>query len=312
MLVLHIKLTFPHHSCTASSKSPALLHDLSKAPLFSRLFRIWHLVYQASSTLSLLHSIVCLPSVLGDHTFRNPSYHSLIGNKSIIRCDYLFWLSFDCLQSLVAVGERRQLSACSCFHIFILSLLEVFAEAAVTSLSTFAHLHLIIPSSKTSSSLQSPSNPLASMYTHYSRHPYTPVLRYQTPTLSSLLSRFPGFCIFLLRFNQIDSSHVPRFLWLFWDTWTPHLLSKSFSYNLQEFEKCLCPLMNRGINLAFISFFVQRHLSVIHTLQSWWVCAGELWCSDAHRAVIQAQLATQPTETAVGLRGQRGKTLALL
>lgn len=31
--------------------------------------------------------------------------------------------------------------------------------------------------------------------------------------------------------------------------------------------------MNSGIDLAFISFFVQLHLLVIHTLQSWGECA---------------------------------------
>lgn len=51
--------------------------------------------------------------------------------------------------------------------------------------------------------------------------------------------------------------------------------------------------MNRGIDLAFISCFVQLHLLVTQLL---WVGGGSMlmrWGLDVHRALIQGQLATQ-------------------
>jgi len=68
--------------------------------------------------------------------------------------------------------------------------------------------------------------------------------------------------------------------------------------------------MNRGTDLAFISFFVQLHLSVIHTLQSWGLCANVLWCFQVHRALIQGQLAIEsiPKMQCI-FNGERGKIL---
>lgn len=54
------------------------------------------------------------------------------------------------------------------------------------------------------------------------------------------------------------------------------LSSESFPSNLRESEKCLCALMNRGIDLAFISCFVQLHLLVTQLL---WVGGGLCWCA---------------------------------
>lgn len=59
-------------------------------------------------------------------------------------------------------------------------------------------------------------------------------------------------------------------------TQSVHLSSESFPSNLQGSEKCLCALMNSGIDLAFISCFVQLHLSVTQPLRSWGVRADAL------------------------------------
>lgn len=135
--VLHIELSFHHHSYTAQTLScaPSPLTPLS-SPSFS-------ISDTSINPQVLFHSTAPWFSLLifwGDLTFKYPSYHFLISNKSIIGCDYLFWLYFDCFLSLLAMREWRQLSICSCFHIFILSPLKAFTQAAITSLSTFAHL----------------------------------------------------------------------------------------------------------------------------------------------------------------------------
>lgn len=109
------------------------LHVLSYVPLLSKISHIWHHVNHPQVPLHSSAPSFSFLVFLGDLIFKNPSYPFLV-DKSIIRCNYLFWLCFDCFLSLLATRQRRQWNICSCFHIFILP-----RSCNISSLSTFAH-----------------------------------------------------------------------------------------------------------------------------------------------------------------------------